>query len=75
MSDEYALFRERIIASLFRKTNEAGILEDTYVGHVKIWEDVPPQVNQFAEENGMKPRYLMVSSQLCSSPVLQLLGS
>lgn len=62
MADEYAVVRERIIASLFRRTNEQGILEDTYVGHVKIWEDVPPQITTFAEENGMKPRYLMVSS-------------
>lgn len=68
MADEYAATRERIIASLFRKTNEAGLLEDTYVGHVKIWEDVPPQVNQYSEESGMKPRYLMVSSELRTGP-------
>lgn len=63
MTDNYAIVREHIISSLFRKTNEDGLLEDTYVGHIKIWEDVPPQTTQYSEEGGMKPRYLMVSSK------------
>lgn len=62
MADDHAITRDRIISSLFRKTND-GLPEDTYVGHVKIWEDVPPQTTQYSEEGGMKPRYLMVSSK------------
>lgn len=62
MADDYTIVRDRIVSSLFCKTNENGLLEDTYVGHIKVWEDVPPQTTQYSEDVGMKPRYLMASS-------------
>ncbi|PPQ64521.1 hypothetical protein CVT26_002060 [Gymnopilus dilepis] len=44
--------RQRIIASVFSRRNAAGNLEETYVSHVKIWEDA---------EGGRKPRYILLS--------------
>ncbi|KAF4623518.1 hypothetical protein D9613_002135 [Agrocybe pediades] len=44
--------RQRIIASVFSRRNAAGNLEETYVAHIKIWEDGP---------DGRKPRYLLLS--------------
>jgi len=49
MSDQ----RERIIASVFSRRNAAGNLEETYVSHVKIWEE--------AGAEGRKPRYILLS--------------
>ncbi|EEB97934.1 hypothetical protein MPER_02649 [Moniliophthora perniciosa FA553] len=45
--------RQRIIDSVFSRRNAAGNLEETYMGHVKIWED--------AENGGRKPRYILLS--------------
>lgn len=45
--------RQRIITSVFSRRNAAGNLEETYVSHVKIWED--------AGEGGRKPRYILLS--------------
>ncbi|KAF8640686.1 hypothetical protein AX17_000342 [Amanita inopinata Kibby_2008] len=45
--------RQRIIASVFSRRNAQGSLEETYVSHVKIWED--------AEGPGKKPRYILLS--------------
>ncbi|PSR88832.1 hypothetical protein PHLCEN_2v4981 [Hermanssonia centrifuga] len=46
--------RQRIISSVFSKLNANGH-QETYVSHVKIWEDVPP------EEGGKKPRYILIA--------------
>ena len=62
MSEDYHPVREAITRSLFSKFDESGVREDTYVGHVKIWEDVPDEADEYNEATGMKPRYLMVSS-------------
>jgi len=51
MSDQ----RQRIIESVFSRRNAAGKLEETYVSHVKIWEDAG------AEGAGRKPRYILLS--------------
>lgn len=51
---DYASVRQRIISSVFNKLNASG-QQETYVAHVKIWEDVPP------EEGGKKPRYIILS--------------
>ncbi|KAG5636373.1 hypothetical protein H0H81_008291 [Sphagnurus paluster] len=51
MSDQ----REKIIASVFSRRNATGNLEETYVSHVKIWEDAGP------EGGGRKPRYILLS--------------
>jgi exocyst complex component 1 len=48
--------RQRIIASVFSRRNALGDLEETYVSHVKIWEDA---------EGGRKPRYILLS-RMCS---------
>ncbi|KAF8832200.1 hypothetical protein HHX47_DHR1001902 [Lentinula edodes] len=51
MSDQ----KQRIIDSVFSRRNAAGSLEETYVSHVKIWEDAGP------EGGGRKPRYILLS--------------
>ena len=53
MSD-YDSVRQRIISSVFSKLNAAGH-QETYVAHVKIWEEVAP------EEGGRKPRYIIIA--------------
>jgi exocyst complex component 1 len=47
--------RQRIISSVFSKRNAAGVLEESYVAHVKIWEDGGP------DGDGKKPRYILLS--------------
>ncbi|KAJ3771437.1 exocyst complex component Sec3-domain-containing protein [Lentinula raphanica] len=47
--------KQRIIDSVFSRRNAAGSLEETYVSHVKIWEDAGP------EGGGKKPRYILLS--------------
>lgn len=50
--------RQRIVSSVFNRRNAAG-QQETYVGHLKIWEDA---------EDGMKPRYIILSRMsLCVS--------
>jgi exocyst complex component 1 len=46
--------RQKIITSVFSRRNAAGNLEETYVSHVKIWEDA-------GSEGGRKPRYILLS--------------
>jgi hypothetical protein len=46
--------RQKIITSVFSRRNAAGNLEETYVSHVKIWEDT-------GTEGGRKPRYILLS--------------
>ncbi|KAJ3575972.1 hypothetical protein NP233_g733 [Leucocoprinus birnbaumii] len=45
--------RQSIIASVFSRRNAAGGLEETYVSHLKIWED--------AGGEGRKARYILLS--------------
>ena len=52
---EYDSVRQRIIESVFSKLNTSGH-QETYVSHVKIWEEVAP------EEGGRKPRYIILAS-------------
>ncbi|KAF8167736.1 exocyst complex component, sec3 subunit [Crassisporium funariophilum] len=47
--------RQKIIASVFSRRNAAGNLEETYVSHVKIWEEAGN------EGGGRKPRYILLS--------------
>lgn len=46
--------RQRIISSIFSRLNAQGH-QETYVAHVKIWEDAP-------DEGGQKPRYIVIAS-------------
>jgi hypothetical protein len=46
--------RQRIIASVFSRRNASGSLEESYVAHVKIWEDA-------GDGTGRKPRYILIS--------------
>lgn len=46
--------KQRIIASVFDKRNAGADIQETYVGHIKIWEDA-------GEESGKKPRYILLS--------------
>lgn len=45
--------RQRIISSVFNRRNAAGS-EETYVSHVKIWEDAGPEAD-------LKPRYILLA--------------
>ncbi|KAL1748585.1 exocyst complex component Sec3-domain-containing protein [Schizophyllum fasciatum] len=47
--------RSVIIHSVFNRRNAAGNLEETYIAHVKVWEDAGP------EGGGRKPRYILLS--------------
>ncbi|KAK7468715.1 hypothetical protein VKT23_003218 [Stygiomarasmius scandens] len=47
--------RQKIIESVFSRRNAAGNLEETYISHVKIWEDAGP------EGGGRKPRFILLS--------------
>ncbi|KAI9461762.1 exocyst complex component Sec3-domain-containing protein [Boletus coccyginus] len=46
--------RQRIVASVFDKRNAAADVLESYVAHIKIWEDA-------GEEQGKKPRYIILS--------------
>ncbi|KAJ7048537.1 exocyst complex component Sec3-domain-containing protein [Mycena amicta] len=50
--------RQLIEKSVFNRRNAAGQLEETYMAHVKIWEDAGP------EGGGRKPRYILLSQTL-----------
>jgi hypothetical protein len=52
--------KQRIIASVFDKRNSGAAIQETYVGHIKIWEDA-------GEDSGKKPRYILLSRMLLSS--------
>lgn len=45
--------KQRIVASVFAKRSIAGAPQESYVSHVKIWEET--------EEGGKKPRYILLS--------------
>ncbi|KAF8578441.1 hypothetical protein K439DRAFT_1638802 [Ramaria rubella] len=45
--------KQRIIASVFAKRSAPGSPQESYVSHVKIWEET--------EEGGKKPRYILLS--------------
>lgn len=44
--------RQRIISSVFSRRNAQGVLEETYVSHLKIWEDA---------DGSRKLRYILLS--------------
>ncbi|KAI9461020.1 exocyst complex component sec3 subunit [Lactarius psammicola] len=46
--------RQRIISSVFNRRNAAGGSEETYISHVKIWEDAGPEAD-------LKPRYIILA--------------
>lgn len=46
--------RQRIISSVFDKRNASASIQESYVAHVKIWEDT-------GEGQGRKPRYILLS--------------
>ncbi|KAG2045028.1 exocyst complex component Sec3-domain-containing protein [Suillus americanus] len=46
--------KQRIIASVFDKRNSGAAIQETYVGHIKIWEDA-------GEDSSKKPRYILLS--------------
>lgn len=52
--------KQRIIASVFDKRNSGAAIKETYVGHIKIWEDA-------GEDSGKKPRYILLSRMSLSS--------
>ena len=62
MSGDHLNVRDQIIASLFRKVNADGIVEETYVSHVKVWEEVTPGHDApTANPGAIKPRYILVA--------------
>lgn len=46
--------RKRIISSVFNRRNASGISQETYVSHVKIWEDAGPEAD-------LKPRFILLA--------------
>lgn len=52
--------RQRIVASVFDKRNAGSAVKESYVAHVKIWEDA-------GESQGKKPRYILLSSASTAS--------
>ena len=52
---DYESVRQRIISSVFTKRNASGAIGESYVAHVKIWED------SGVEAEGLKPRYIILS--------------
>ncbi|KAG8219670.1 exocyst complex component Sec3-domain-containing protein [Butyriboletus roseoflavus] len=46
--------RQRIIASVFDKRNAGADALESYIAHIKIWEDA-------GEGQGKKPRYILIS--------------
>ncbi len=56
--------RQQIIDSLFNRRGPDGVLDETYIAHLKIWEDSPPGDPQLnAEGGGRKSRYLMLAGK------------
>lgn len=61
--------RQLIISSLFNRRGSDGILEETYIAHLKVWEDAPdttggrrPSGGQSVEDvSGKKSRYLILA--------------
>lgn len=47
--------RQRIIASVFSKRNAAGVPDEIYVSHIKIWE------SDGTDQGGQKPRYILLA--------------
>ncbi|KAI0286899.1 exocyst complex component Sec3-domain-containing protein [Russula aff. rugulosa BPL654] len=53
MSDSDTV-RKRIISSVFNKRNAAGTAQETYISHIKIWEDP-------GQDADLKPRYILLA--------------
>ena len=57
MSEDVDSVRRRIISSVFNRRNAASGTAETYVSHVKIWEDAGPEAD-------LKPRYILLARML-----------
>jgi len=55
--------RQRIIASIFSKRSASGALEEQYISHIKIYEDVAPG----QDDGGRKARYILLSREYSSN--------
>ncbi|KAI0305016.1 exocyst complex component Sec3-domain-containing protein [Russula brevipes] len=49
--------RRRIISSVFSRRNASGVSDETFITHVKIWEDAGPDAD-------LKPRYILLARNL-----------
>jgi hypothetical protein len=58
--EDYGSTREHIIASLFSPGYNNGREDETYVSHVKIWEEVRPAAGS-APDDTLKPRFLILA--------------
>ena len=54
MSDHESV-RDRIIRSVFSRRNASGGAEESYVSHIKVWED------SGSDAEGLKPRYILLA--------------
>lgn len=83
MDPQAAQTRSQIIQSLFSRRGPDGALEETYIAHLKVWEDAPddgtggrPSGGGKSVEDvaGKKARYLMLAGELvhlaCASSTL-----
>lgn len=52
--------RQAIINSVFSRRNASGGPEESYISHVKIWEEAGPDAGE------MKHRYILLS-RMCES--------
>ncbi len=55
--------RSQIISSLFNRRSDDGVLDETYIAHLKIWEDGPAGQGNQAEDGGRKSRYLLLAGE------------
>lgn len=54
MSEDDDAVREQIISSVFNKRNATGASQESYISHIKIWEDPGPDAD-------LKPRYILLA--------------
>lgn len=54
--------RQRIIASVFSTRSASGSLEQTYIAHLKIYEDDGPDPSG-ANNGGKKVRYVLLGCE------------
>jgi hypothetical protein len=53
MADDDSV-QQRIISSIFDKRNATATSKESYISHVKIWEDAGPEAD-------LKPRYILLA--------------
>lgn len=72
MDPQASQTRQQIIQSLFSRRGPDGSLEETYIAHLKVWEDAPDDAarppgggggKSIEDVAGKKARYLMLAGE------------